>query len=48
MRPRQHIDGVDLQQTEAIDGALEVAEVGRLVWSCNAEALRGKRDVASG
>src|SRR5216683_527881 len=48
MRPRQHIDRVDLQQTEAIDGASDVTEVGGAFRACDAKALRGESDSTGG
>ena len=44
VRARQHVDGVDLQQTEAIYGAFDVTEVGDAVRARRAKALRGERD----
>src|SRR6476660_9159601 len=44
VRARQHVDGVDLQQTEAIYGAFDVTEVGDAVRARRTKALRGERD----
>ena len=48
MRARQHVDGVDLQQAEAVDGASDMADVGRAVGARRAKALRGERDSTGG
>ena len=48
VRARQHVDRIDLQQAQPVDGALDVAGVGGAVGAGDAEALGGERDAAGG
>ena len=48
VRAREDVDGIDLQQAQPADGALDLAGVGRAVGAGDGEALGGEGDAAGG
>ena len=48
VRPRQDVDRVDLQQTQPIDGASDMARVGGAMGARHAKPLSGEGDATGG
>ena len=48
MGARQHVDGIDLQEAQPVDGALHMAEICHTVGALDTETLGRQRNAPSG